>query len=249
MEKNDIYKNCPNCNILFDLTEHLPRILPQCNHTLCTSCITTIFFDNSLKKIICPIDKVEYDNINNINSFETNKILIENLQNSNDNSSADAEVHNDNSDKNLNSKILTCKNDDIILNTSISYDKIISQIRKILNKNNNQSSCEIHSLPMNIICIDERKKICSQCALNDIHSTHQIITEKDFLFNINKLIDLFQEIDNNQIKYLSINISNNIKNIISDIDNNILQLIDLIQSTKEKIIKNINNQCEKLLIF
>ena len=42
--------------------------------------------------------------------------------------------------------------------TSISYDKIISQIRKIINKNNNQSSCEIHSLPMNIICIDERKK-------------------------------------------------------------------------------------------
>ena len=151
MEKNDIYKNCPNCNILFDLTEHLPRILPQCNHTLCTSCITTIFFDNSLKKIICPIDKVEYDNINNINSFETNKILIENLQNSNDNSSADAEVHNDNSDKNLNDKIPKSKNDDIILNTSISYDKIISQIRKIINTKNNQSSCEIHSLPMNII--------------------------------------------------------------------------------------------------
>ena len=248
MEKNDIYKNCPNCNILFDLTEHLPRILPQCNHTLCTSCITTIFFDNSLKKIICPIDKVEYDNINNINSFETNKIFIENIKNNNGNSSADAEVK-DNSDKKLNGRVPISKNDDIILNTSISYDKIISQLRKIVNKNNNQNSCEIHSLPMNIICIDERKKICSQCALNDIHSTHQIITEKDFLFNINKLIDLFQEIDNNQIKYLSINISNNVKNIISDIDNNILQLIDLIQSTKEKIIKNINNQCEKIINF
>ena len=156
MEKNDIYKNCPNCNILFDLAEHLPRILSQCNHTLCTSCITKIFFDNSLKKIICPIDKVEYDNISKINSFEINKTYIENIKNNNGNLSVEAKVQ-DNSDKNLNCKIPKNKSDDIILNTSISYDKYISQLRKFINKNNNQSSCEIHSLPMNIICIDERK--------------------------------------------------------------------------------------------
>ena len=247
MDKNDIYKNCPNCNILFDLTDHLPRILPKCNHTLCTSCITKIFFDNSLKKIICPLDKVEYDNINKINLFEVNKAFIENLKN--ENSNTDTEMQ-DNSEKNSNCKIPQSKSDGSILNSTNSYGKIISQLRKILNKNNNnQCSCEIHSLPINIICIDERKKICSQCALNDIHSTHQIITEKDLLFNINKLIDLFQEIDSNQIKYLSINITNNVKNIISDIDNNILQLIDLIQNTKEKIIKNINNQCEKIINF
>ena len=248
MDKNDIYKNCPNCNILFDLSEHLPRILPQCNHSLCASCITKIFFENSLKKIICPMDKVEYDNISNINSFEINKVFIENIKNNNGNSSTDAEMQ-DYSEKNLIDKITPNKNNDKILNTTNSYDKIISQLRKIINKNSSQCSCEIHSLPMNIICIDERKKICSQCALNDIHSTHQIITEKDFLFNINKLIDLFQEIDRNQIKYLSINISNNVKNIISDIDNNILELISLIQNTKEKIIQNINNQCEKIINF
>ena len=38
--------------------------------------------------------------------------------------------------------------------------------------------------------------------LNDEHVNHQIITEDEFMNNIENLIDLFQEVDNNQIKYL-----------------------------------------------
>ena len=34
---------------------------------------------------------------------------------------------------------------------------------------------------------------------------HQIMTEIEFMNNIDNLIDIFQEVDNNQIKYLNFN--------------------------------------------
>jgi hypothetical protein len=132
---------------------------------------------------------------------------------------------------------------------SNNYQKKINEIKRILKNNINISACNTHGLPSNIICIDEKKKICSQCALNDIHSNHQIITEKDFLANIDNLIELFQEIDHNQIKYLSANNTINVKNIIDNICINIKKLIDLVDETKEKLINSINSQSNKIIKF
>ena len=129
------------------------------------------------------------------------------------------------------------------------FQKKINEIKRILKNNNNISACNTHGLPSNIICIDEKKKICSQCALNDIHSNHQIITEKDFLTNIDNLIELFQEIEQNQIKYLSTNNTINVKNIIDNICINIKKLIDLVDETKEKLINSINSQSNKIIKF
>ena len=136
-----------------------------------------------------------------------------------------------------------------ILSNLNYYNKKINELKKLLKNNVNNISCTIHSLPLNIICIDERKKICSQCALNDIHSNHQIITEKEFLNNIKKLFIIFQEIDKSQIPILSNNNSTNVKNIIENINLNFNKLIELVDETKEKIIQNINKQCQKIKTF
>ena len=143
-------------------------------------------------------------------------------------------------------------NNNPILYSQNFYIKKINEIKKILLKsnNNNQNTCNIHSLPLNIICIDERIKICSQCALNDKHSYHQIITENEFIFNIDKLFELYQKIVKYQTKYLSNNTSiPNSKNILENINNNINELIDFVDKTKEKIITNINEQIDKVLNF
>jgi len=57
MENNndgtDIY--CPICHSFFDASVHLPRMLPECGHTLCNQCIIL-----SLEKsdsISCPEDQ------------------------------------------------------------------------------------------------------------------------------------------------------------------------------------------------
>ena len=136
----------------------------------------------------------------------------------------------------------------ILSNQNLFIQKI-NELKKLLKSNSNQKNCNIHSLPLNIICIDEKIKICSQCALNDKHSNHQIITENDFIINIDKLIELYQKIDKYQIKYLSNNNANNSKNVIENINHNIIQLIDFVDKTKEKIIQNINKQIEKILNF
>ena len=249
---NDKY-HCPKCKLLFDSLNHLPRILNSCNHNLCSYCINEQLH-NTPQKIICPIDNIIYDNISSINIFKENANLIEELQESlNIPSNHNYEISNDdicfdksgimNSDK-FNDTINSFNLNVSIISSSHCYYKKAKNIRLNLGENNNLM-CNIHSLPLNVICIDERKKICSQCALNDEHSNHQIITESEFMNNIENLIDLFQEVDNNQIKYLDFN-NINTKSILDKIGNNIDELIKMINNTKNDIINNIKEQCDNV---
>ena len=45
-------QKCPICNKDYDLNEHVPKILIQCGHTFCISCLE-MFFKNYL--IRCPM--------------------------------------------------------------------------------------------------------------------------------------------------------------------------------------------------
>ena len=130
-----------------------------------------------------------------------------------------------------------------------SYNKKINELKKVIKSKSNYNSCILHCLPLNIICIDERKKICGQCALSDIHSNHQIITDDDFIINMELLAELYKEIDNNKDKYLSNNNSLDVKKIIEDINLNINNSIELVNKIKNIIIDNINKQTEKIISF
>ena len=247
--------HCPKCKLLFDSLNHIPRILPSCSHSLCTYCINEQLHKNE-KKILCPIDNTPYENIENINFFKENQNLIEEIQDklnipSNHNYEiSNEEIFFDKSGIIMNSDKFSDTLNSLNLNTSIissahCYYKKSKEIRNHLLSNNKNQICEKHSLPLNIICIDEKKKICSQCALNDEHVNHQIMTEIEFMNNIDNLIDLFQEVDNNQIKYLNFN-EINTKLILDKIGNKINNLIQTINETKDDIINRIKIQCEKI---
>ena len=247
---NDKY-HCPKCKLLFDSINYLPRILEACSHTLCTYCINEQLH-NTPQKILCPIDNTIYENISSINIFKENTNLIEELQESlNIPSNHNYEISNDdiffdksgimNSDK-FNDTMNSLNLNSSIISSSHCYYKKSKNLRINLN-DKNALICNIHSLPLNVICIDERKKICSQCALNNEHVNHQIITENEFMNNIDNLIDLFQEVDNNQIKYLNFN-NINTKSTLDKIGNNIDNLIKMINETKNNIINNVKEQCE-----
>ena len=251
---NDKY-HCPKCKLLFDSNNHLPRILPTCSHSLCSYCITEQLHQTP-QTVTCPLDKDVYKEIVSINYFKENTNLIEELQESynipsNHNyeiSTEEIDFDNDksiimNSDK-FNDTMNSMNLNASIMSSSHCYYQKSKNMRNSLKEKNN-SMCEKHTLPLNVICIDEKKKICSQCALNDEHVNHQIITEDEFMNNIENLIDLFQEVDNNQIKYLNFN-SINTKLTLDKIGNNIDNYIKMINKTKEDMIKNINIQCEKI---
>ena len=245
--------HCPKCKLLFDSVNHLPRILNICNHNICSYCIKAQLH-NTPKQICCPIDKTIYNNISSISIFKENTNLIEELQESlNIPSNHNYEISNEdiffdksgimNSDK-FNDTMNSLNLNSSIMSSSHCYYKKSKDIRINLGENNTQI-CNVHTLPLNVICIDERKKICSQCALNNEHVNHQIITENEFMNNIDNLIDLFQEVDNNQIKYLNFN-SINTKSTLDKIGNNIDNLIKMINTTKNDIINNIKEQCEHI---
>ena len=245
--------HCPKCKLLFDSVNHLPRILPSCSHSLCSYCINEQL-QKPEKIIICPIDSINSKEITSIKMLKENLNLLEELQESlNLPTNHNYEISNEeiffdksaimNSDK-FNDTMNSLNLNSSIISSSHCYYKKSKDIRTILSENNTQI-CNIHSLPMNIICIDDRKKMCSQCALSNEHVNHQIITENEFMNNIDNLIDLFQEVDNNQIKYLNYN-NINTKSILDKINNNINDLIKMINSTKEDIIQRIKEQCDKI---
>jgi hypothetical protein len=61
--------------------------------------------------------------------------------------------------------------------------------------------CQKHNRPVEVICIDDKEKICANCALFGEHKTHTIINEEDFFKEISLkaeiLIDLYELIDFN----------------------------------------------------
>ena len=240
--------------LVFDCNNHTPRILPSCSHSVCSYCLTEQLHKTP-KSISCPIDMILYNEVDSINIFKENTNLIEELQDklnipynhnyeiSNDDIFFDNDKSLMNSDK-FNDSMNSLNLNASILSSSHCYYKKSRNIRDSL-KEKNCSICEKHTLPLNVICIDEKKKICSQCALNDEHVDHQIITEDEFMNNIDNLIDLFQEVDNNQIKYLNYN-NINTKTTLDKIGNNIDNIIKMINKTKTDIINNINTQCEKI---
>ena len=107
--------------------------------------------------------------------------------------------------------------------------------------------CTIHSLPLNVICINEKKKICSQCALNKVHLNHKIITEKDFIQYIEELSKIYNNLEINHNKYC--NYCNNSFSTVDEIVKFFLEKENNLLELKKKIIDNLNNQFDMLLKF
>ena len=62
--------------------------------------------------------------------------------------------------------------------------------------------CKIHKRKLEIICIDDRERICSNCALFGAHKNHDIRMETEVLREIEErtecLIEIYDMIESNQ---------------------------------------------------
>jgi hypothetical protein len=63
--------------------------------------------------------------------------------------------------------------------------------------------CPLHSRKLEIICIDDQQRICSNCALFGIHKNHDVRMESDVAHEIQVrsecLMDMYEIMDHNQI--------------------------------------------------
>ena len=70
--------NCIICHYPFDDSIHTPRVLFDCQHTVCSLCLSKTIIDKS-KTFICPKDNIIYSNIENMEQFKINQILLDNI--------------------------------------------------------------------------------------------------------------------------------------------------------------------------
>ena len=270
--------NCILCHYPFDNSTHLPRLLFNCGHTVCSLCLSKASLHKS-KTFICPKDNTIYSNIDNIYIFKINQLILDNIKEDVKNNYENYKLLNNESKKSLKthkssrtkidtasftetlltSNLILNNNSNSNLNTNISNININSprcyvkktikfNQNKKINISDNSSICLIHSLPLNVICVNDHQKICGQCALNNEHLEHQIITEQKFIEYVDELVKVFQQIENNQ--------NNNIE--VSDIKTNIIleKIENKIERSKNKIkkicvdlIENINIQFRQIEKF
>ena len=220
--------NCPICLINFNDHENEPRILIKCGHSICINCLKEkINYDEKI--LICPIDNIKYENINSVEIFPKNLALIELFKN----------------------KTLECLTSPQPKFNSNKL-KLIESIKKINDKEQKINQiCNIHpNKNLEIICLDDKCKICTNCALFGEHKNHNIINiddfEKEIEIKSELLINLFDTIEK-KFKDSNLNLENefkydNILKIINDKINNISNLINLFN---KRIINKINNDVEK----
>ena len=253
--------NCVICHAPFDDTIHLPRILNKCSHTICSLCISQKLLSNKSNIFSCPKDNTIYSEIESIDYFQINKEILDKIkENKNDNTKNNVNLNDSSKFDNIYSEKMSIRtqkttktkidtitiNDNSINNTLISsannnqnnhqcYIKKIIKFGKKLKYSKNSLICSIHSLPLNIICVNDQQKICSQCALNNIHLNHQIIPENKFIEYVDELVKVYQEIESN------LNIYGNIHNINSSL------ILEKIEKKINKYKNNISKICEELI--
>ena len=74
-----------------------------------------------------------------------------------------------------------------------------------LNSFQNQKFCLIHNKPLEVICVDHKCKICTNCALFGQHKNHEIISE-DLIYtevfnNAERLFETFQIMNENLVSF------------------------------------------------
>lgn len=213
---------CPICNEEYDSIIHVPKLLPTCNHTLCSQCINHKLSQNN-NRLTCPIDLNLYENLYTSDSFQTNTTLL---------------------------TLLTKTERPFSSTTPIkkSYLRKSSSIRTSLKRQVSLNRCSIHSLPLDVICMEEKIKICSQCALSSSHSMHTLLTDDEFMNQIDNLIDMFDIVDSTMKSFTNKeNVS--AKDVLNKFNNKINEMIHIVENTINDIINVINQQKESVVNF
>ena len=271
--------NCIVCHFPFDDSIHLPRMLNNCSHSVCSLCLSKSILSKS-KTFICPKDNKIYSNLESLDNFNINQMILNNMIEEKKNNNEDVKLSKKESKKSFKTQKtsktkldtfsfsdtlfsnnnLMINNNSTNINTNMSNSNILNSprcyVKKTIkfNQNNkinisdNSLKCSIHSLPLNVICVNDRQKICGQCALNDLHLNHQVLTEQKFIEYVDELVKIFQNIETNQNNNIEVNdIKTNI--ILEKIDNKITRSKNKIKKICMDLIDNINFQLKQIEKF
>jgi hypothetical protein len=247
---------CPSCNLQYDEEIRIPRILLNCGHTICSQCIS--LSENAQTPLKCPEDNTEYQNISLI-SFPINKALIRLLHKISESKK--------NQKENSLLKTLSSKNsENKSINTARASRINLENLKSTNTKLKTTEKCTEHpTRNLEMICLEELCKICTNCAIFGKHKNHNVINIDEFVKDIeikaDKLIELFENVTDGEIKKeidiineKAINNLNNLLNVVNDKYNNMtnviheftVNLIEKVKKDENLLIGEISNQFEKL---
>ena len=267
-ENNNTYDEikCPLCKQLYNEDIRIPRILLNCGHSICTNCISNSIKASSILK--CPEDSTEYPNITSVSSFPINKALMKLVHKIFENKKQNDKAKNKNIDvlnNILNSSSEASPNKG--LNTTRNSQKSIESLKLItLSSSKKKMNCNEHpNRKLEMICLEEICKICTNCAIFGKHKNHNVINIDEFIKDVEskagKLIELFENINEGSIKK-DLDISNEkskdklanllklinekynyMENVIHEFTQN---LIEKVKKDENLLLNEIFSQFEKL---
>jgi hypothetical protein len=122
--------------------------------------------------------------------------------------------------------------------------------------------CQVHAnRALELVCLDDKEKICTNCALFGNHKKHNIISEEDFIKEIEVkaeiLIELFELIDNGSASFTDASFSNKFSNLLEkskqksealskQVKDFIQELISNIKKSEQDILSRIKNKFESI---
>jgi hypothetical protein len=141
-------------------------------------------------------------------------------------------------------------------------NKNLSQNHSQFSPNDQTIFCQLHAnRALELICLDDREKICTNCALFGNHKKHNIISEEDFMKEIEVkaeiLIELFELIDNWTATFTDASFSSKFTNlnersrqkreaVSNQVKEFIQELISNIKKSEQDILKRISNNFEAI---
>jgi len=196
---------CSVCSEYFDNDDHLPRMIPKCGHTFCTKCIQEIIESTSTASqdlFCCPEDNITMQlNNQDVTDFPKNFLLVRLvdkrktlLSHSQYSLSASKSMTRDEQ-----STLDDQYRSNFVLNAKAgSQDNQSSKNNLSVSDLQNSNICPEHGRVLEIVCLEDRCRICSNCALFGDHKSHNIKPEGEVLREIatraEHLIDYFQDI-------------------------------------------------------
>ena len=246
---------CPLCNEFYNEDNCIPRILLNCGHTICTNCILNCLNSSSILK--CPEDSTEYNNISSISSFPINKALLKLLHKISESKKIREKPQN------INAIITNFK---IPSPTSSPYKglktfrnslKNFESLKKITLSNSKYNlKCNEHpNRNLEMICLEEICKICTNCAIFGRHKNHNVINIDEFIKDVEgkagKLLELFENINEGAIKK-DINIINEkskdkLSNLLEIINEKYTYMENVIHEFTQNLIEKVKKD-ENLLL-
>lgn len=202
--------HCPSCGEEYDTKTKLPRLFPNCGHTFCSTCIQEMIV-NSEDSLSCPEDNIECQFFNKEVGIGCFPLNFA--------------LH----------RFLAQKNS---RRGTTTMDRIDRNNRE--DEATNLNYCSDHSKVCEIICLTDRKIICTDCALFGVHKNHHYTRMDDFKKDVkSKLTTLENKTD--AIKY---------KAFLSNSDKQVGLLREKVHHKKQQLMnvirENINSMIEEV---